>query len=471
MMHTLLEPKSIEAFLARVVEVAPEESPAVEATSFLAIAEEWQSMGLRKGDMVLLRMSNGKALLHHFFGALLAGGVPALVGNNVPSARLREMASVMSARAIASTRALPEEVGAASDVKIGGAVVHEFENAAAPAAGPGQLVLLTSGTSGLSSGCLFDVEASLLNAARHAAAIGQRRDDAVLVNLPLHFSFALVAQALGSLVTGNRLVIGGPPFHVPTFIRTLERFEVTIASLTPVLVRTLLESGAEFPDRLRVLSVGGDSLASSQVEKLLRKRPGKELYLTYGLTQAGPRVSTLAAHLEPAKRYSSVGKPLAGTAVSLREIEEGSGMKELFVSSATVMKRHVGRVEGRPERGPLPAGMIATGDVFEQDEEGYLYYKGRLTDYISRNGEKICLAAVRRVASQLPHVISAKTVRIRDDDGTEDFDLELRMDASASVGPGEVLDGGALLRGLLRRADMPRSVRIMSGEAVANSYK
>jgi len=45
--------------------------------------------------------------------------------------------------------------------------------------------------------------------------------------------------------------------------------------------------------------VGGDSLAPEHVADLLRARPGRELYLTYGLTQAGARVSTLSAHAEP----------------------------------------------------------------------------------------------------------------------------------------------------------------------------
>ncbi len=38
---------------------------------------------------------------------------------------------------------------------------------------PGEVVLLTSGTSGIFSGCVFDSAALLLNARRHAASIGK----------------------------------------------------------------------------------------------------------------------------------------------------------------------------------------------------------------------------------------------------------------------------------------------------------
>jgi acyl-coenzyme A synthetase/AMP-(fatty) acid ligase len=133
------------------------------------------------------------------------------------------------------------------------------------------------------------------------------------------------------------------------------------------------------------------------------------------------------------------------------------------------MKRSIGRVEGRPNHQTLPNGTIATGDAFEQDADGYLYFKGRLCDYINRKGEKISLAAVRRVATQLPGVVTARTFIIRNKDGGEDFDLELRVDASMLDLKS---DRDELLRGLLRRSEMPRAIRIApAGELAAHRHK
>jgi acyl-CoA synthetase (AMP-forming)/AMP-acid ligase II len=321
------------------------------------------------------------------------------------------------------------------------------------------VILLTSGTSGFASGCVFDIGALLLNAQRHAASIGQRSDDTILMNLPIHFSFALVAQALSSLVCGNRLVIGGPPFHVPSYLATLRDFGITISSLTPVLVRRLLEHDSQLPRELRVLTVGGDALAPEHTEALLRSRPSGELYLTYGLTQAGPRVSTLAAHAEPATRHASVGRPLAGTTVHLEPAPNHPELKQLFVSSATVMKRRIGITEGQPPELTPASRCIPTGDVFEEDGEGYLYFRARLSDFIVRNGEKICLAAVRRVALRLPDVVRARTVIIRDAaGGGEDFDLLLHTGADGHE------PYPALLRKWLRHSEMPREIRTVGIE-------
>jgi acyl-CoA synthetase (AMP-forming)/AMP-acid ligase II len=422
-------------------------------------------VGVRPGDLVLLALPNGFALLENFFGILAAGAVPALIPPSTPSARLRELVQILRARALGAVRINAGTLGVQEARHLGNLEVGLFEPAAKSLTAPGEVVLMTSGTSGFASGCVFSLEALLLNAERHAEAIGQRRADVVLVNLPLYFSFALVAQALASLLLGNRLILHGPPFHVPTYMQTLTRHAVTVSSLTPVLVQSLLQLEAVLPAELRVLTVGGDSLAPEDVVRLLARRPGREIYLTYGLTQAGPRVSTLAAHAEPPERFASVGRPLAGTQVSLQDLRDGSGMKQLLVSSATVMRRRIGLVENQPQHDAPAPGTVATGDIFDQDQDGYLFFRGRLTDYIVRDGEKICLVAVRRLAKRLPHVVHARTRVVSRKDGKTDFDLFLDTSATGQ-------DYAGLLRKILRRAEMPGRIHIhTAGQASSHSYK
>lgn len=450
----------VQNFLDRV-EDADERLPGAD-TSLSEIIERWQAIGVRPGDLVLLCLPNGKSLLQQFFGAMLAGGVPALVAPNTPSLRLESLVKALGARALLSVRPPPETTCGPLVERIAGAYAYRSGFDGPPTGSAGDVAMLTSGTSGFATGCLFDISALLLNAERHAQAIGQRTDDTVLINLPLHFSFALVAQALASFIRGNRLLISGPPFHSPTYVKTLTR-GVTISSLTPLLVRSLNE--VSLPGSLRVLSIGGDHLPPGSVADLLKRRPGGELYLTYGLTQAGPRVSTLAAHAEPSARHASVGRPHPGTTVYLENVGESSGLKQLFVSSATVMKRVIGLPDGDKQVTQLVRGSIATGDVFEEDSEGYLYFKGRISDFIVRNGEKVCLSAIRRVAMSCPNVIRASTVVSRHN-GTQDFELILHM------APGATDLSSDVLRRWLRQSEMPRSIRVVTAEeAVPSAYK
>ncbi|MFW6106872.1 MAG: AMP-binding protein, partial [bacterium] len=265
--------------------------------------------------MVLLGVPNNVDSLKLLFSTMIGGAVPALVAPGTPSPRLNHLAKSLGARAVAGARLPGGLTGVNQRYKLPDIQVATFARDTKPNATPGEVILLTSGTTGFASGCVFTLEQLLLNAQRHADSIGQREGDIVLLNLPLHYSFALVAQALTTLVMGGRLVVTGPPFHVPSYLEAIDKHGVTISSLTPVLVRSLLQNSTSFPPSLRVLTVGGDVLGRQHVKELLKRRPGRELYLTYGLTQAGPRVSTLAAHREPGRRFESVGLPIAGTHV------------------------------------------------------------------------------------------------------------------------------------------------------------
>ncbi len=468
-MKNFLSPHLLDSFVERTVEALPDGLPHT-SPDCAALGKAWRQHGLRPGDLVLLCLPNSRELLHQFFGVLMAGGVPALLPPIMPAARLREIATAMGAFAIGALRLPTGDLGALSAAAIGPLRIALLKPPLEPVGAPGEIVLMTSGTSGVSSGCVFDFDAILLNGQRHANAIGQTAEDTVLVNLPLFFSFALSSQALASLTRGNRLIISGPPFNLAGYQQALNQFGVTVSSLTPVHIRSFFQSDPGALTGLRVLSVGGDALAPELVARLVELRKGKEVYITYGLTQAGPRVSTLAAHAEPPSRFASVGLPHEGTSVSLHPVENGSGRTQLYVSSATVMKRPIGRVEGRSNDLVAPR-TIATGDWFDLDQDGYLYFKGRLSDFLSRKGEKISLAAVRRLSAGLPHVVSARTRVFKHADGSEDFDLELRVDA-ASLGLHQKPDLHGILRSLLQRTEMPRAIHIEpASELDAQRYK
>jgi acyl-CoA synthetase (AMP-forming)/AMP-acid ligase II len=263
---------------------------------------------LAPGSAVIISLANGRKLLRFFFAALAAGYVPVLVPPSLPSARARQTAARIGAGALVRLR-IGDYRGTAA-APVGGAEVMIFSGHRHQRHEPGHVLLMTSGTSGSATGCLHRVDALLRNAARHAASIGLRSGDTVGVNLPIYYSFALVAQVLGSLVTGARLVIDGPPFTVGRYAESMLGEQVTVSSLTPILVRSIVAAGGALPRPLRTLTVGGQRLAPDLVARLLDRNPGTSLYLTYGLTEAGPRVSTLAAHAEPPRRYGSAGRPI-----------------------------------------------------------------------------------------------------------------------------------------------------------------
>ena len=447
---------SIDSYLVSVKNAYREQS-AGQIGDVASICHSWRKHGLRPGDIVVIAMPNSVDLLWQMFGVLAAEGVPALVSPSTPSSQLRDILNHFGARAMVSVRSGLERSDAVEIFLVNGIQAMMFEPSGPHETSPGEVIILTSGTSGFASGCVFTLDALLLNATRHADAIGLRADDTVLVNLPLHYSYALVAQVLAAWQRGAQLVISGPPFHVPSYLALLIRGQVTVSSLTPILVRKLLQYDHRLPNNLRVLTVGGDMLAPHHVEQLIRIHPDHELYLTYGLTEAGPRVSTLAVHQEPPYRFASAGLPLQGTSVMF-DASASVGPRELLVSSKTLMKHRIGLVEGRSRNDWRGRGFLATGDVFDLDEEGYLYFRGRLSDFLVKDGEKVCLSSVRRIATSFPGVVAARTQPFGE--AEEKIGYDLTVSVTEALGIAEK-DLQLEIRRSLRRSERPRHINVV----------
>lgn len=441
----------VTAYLSEALDLEPAHVP---PPSLDAVVDRLAELRPRPGEVVLIRAANGVPLLTYFFAVLFAGGVPALLAPNAPVSRIREVAEKIGAGllltqhgASALDHTAQRHIGSAVVVRLAGVEPEHHE--------PGDVIILTSGTSGVSSGCCHRLSALLRNGRRHALAVGLRAYDSVLVTLPLNYSYALVAQALAGLTAGARLVITGPPFTVPAYSATLLEHQVTSSSLTPFMVRQLIAGDWKPPEALRALTVGGAAMDPSMTEALLDRAPGLELYLTYGLTEAGPRVSTLAAHLEPVRRLSSVGQPLIGTEVSLRDVDP-DGVGELLVRSDTVMRHRVGTADAGDGKGFTGERQVATGDLFSLDDEGYLYCHGRRTEFLTSRGSKVSLPSVRRIANTVPGVVNSVTRPYVDADGETVFELDLYL-----TDPDTAPDTRrALLRQLLP-VERPSRIRVL----------
>src|SRR5207244_3655224 len=151
---------------------------------------------------------------------------------------------------------------------------------------------------------------------------------------------------------------------------------ISICGITPTIARDLLRRETVLP-ALRSMSIGGDRVSPEDVMSLLRKSFINELYITYGLTEAGPRVSVLPAHTAPVETYDAVG--MAFSDISTRiETPDADSVGQLLVKTPSVCRRRVG---GDSVRQPFTSdGFLETGDLFTKDAAGYLRYVARRAD-------------------------------------------------------------------------------------------
>lgn len=396
-----------------------------------------------EGSVVLVALGDPVAALTWFAALLELGLVPALAAGSTSRVRLAAIAEGIGARAVVRTG-------------VGGQISVETGVPGPPARrSAGEVVILTSGTSGLATGVVHHLDRLLLNGRRHLESTGHLPDDRLLVSLPVHYSFALVAQVLGTVATGARVVFDGPPFSAARFAGVIARHKIDSASVTPALVPGL----ASLPDRSgspRILTVGGSRLEWGLLDRLLDSTSA-DVFVTYGLTEAGPRVSTLAVRDEPPERWLSVGRPLPGVSVRA-EVPCGVGPEaapELVVDTDTRCVATLG------PRTPLPDGPLWTGDL-GRVEDGYVWVEGRRRDVAVVAGEKVRLPDLDAIAESLPGVHRARFELVGPPDDAEALTLTLSVAPEAPEDPQHYRRE---LGRLLRRVELPREVRVECGGA------
>jgi acyl-CoA synthetase (AMP-forming)/AMP-acid ligase II len=235
--------------------------------------------------------------------------------------------------------------------------------------------------------------------------LGIKASDKQLVMLPLYHSYGLITQSIGSIISGCELKIDVPPFNASRFADLILKERISVCGITPTIARELLRKKTTLPP-VRSMSVGGDRFTREEVAELLAKPFINELYITYGLTEAGPRVSVLASHLSSMEQLDSVGRPFLEVTV-LIEAPDPNGIGQLLVKTPSVLRRKVG-APGIKQ--PLRAdGFLETGDLFTKDASGYLRYVGRTTDMLVMKGEKLNTRSVSEIAESHPDVSFART--------------------------------------------------------------
>lgn len=249
-------------------------------------------------------------------------------------------------------------------------------------------------------------------------------DDAALICVP-PYHIAGVSAALSNLYAGRKMVYL-PNFDAAEWVRLVNAEQVTTATVVPTMldrIVTALEAdGHELPS-LRNLAYGGSKVGLPLVRRALELLPGVGFVNAYGLTETSSTIAVLtpedhraaqvASDSAVVKRLGSVGRPVPGIELEIRD-DEGKVLPpgetgELFVRGEQVSGRYTEIGSVLDENGWFP-----TKDIAMLDEEGYLFIGGRSDDTIIRGGENIAPAELEEVLVEHPHVRDVAVVGVED---------------------------------------------------------
>jgi acyl-CoA synthetase (AMP-forming)/AMP-acid ligase II len=258
-----------------------------------------------------------------------------------------------------------------------------------PGSGPGEVVLFTSGTTGVPKAVLH-TWGSLSGRVHHSDSL-----DASHWLLTYHLSaFAGLQVFLHALENAGQITLG--PSDPASLLALGLRDGVTHISGTPTFFRLLLTlSRPEELHRLplRQVTLGGEAVDQLLLDRLRAAFPQARITHIYASTEAGACFSVHDGH---------EGFPTAlleSDALPVRlSIVEG----ELFVDSPHVMRGYLGPDGARRSPGP-----IATGDLVEIRGDRVLFL-GRRSERINVGGNKVHPEEVERRILEVPGVQAAR---------------------------------------------------------------
>ena len=279
-------------------------------------------------------------------------------------------------------------------------------------------VIYTSGSTGQPKGVGVPHRGVVSVLRAFATALDVGPDDVVVAVTTPSFDIA-VLELLLPLVTGGRLVVGGPraaadPEELAALVRDAG---ATLLQATPTTWRLLVESGWRGAPGLRALS-GGETLPRDLADRLL-ERCGAA-WNGYGPTEAS--IYATLARVAPSGRVT-IGAPVDNvTAVVVDRwgLPLPPGVPgELWLGGPGVARGYVGRPDLTAERfvpdaftGEPGGRLYRTGDLVRLLPNGELEHLGRIDQQVKVRGHRIepgeVEAALRRHPGVREAVVAAR---------------------------------------------------------------
>jgi acyl-CoA ligase (AMP-forming) (exosortase A-associated) len=274
-------------------------------------------------------------------------------------------------------------------------------------------ILYTSGSTGRPKGVMLSHRNMVAGAKSVASYLGNDSSDTLLAVLPLSFD-AGFSQLTTAFHVGARVVLLN--YLLPRdVIKALARERVTGLTAVPPLYMQLLD--LEWPEAvktsLRYFANTGGRMPRQTLDALRQHVPQAAPYLMYGLTEAFR--STYLPPEEVDRRPDSIGKAIPNAEILvLRPDGSECGVDEpgeLVHRGALVGMGYWGDVEktaerykplpvasgGRESAYPMPEIAVFSGDTVRRDEQGFLYFIGRLDEMIKTSGYRVSPTEIEEV--------------------------------------------------------------------------
>lgn len=218
--------------------------------------------------------------------------------------------------------------------------------------------------------------------------------DNLLAVLPYFHVFGLTINLWTPLYHGMTSITYANPLEFKNVAKIIKQDKPELLVGTPLFLEGYLRQSKSGDFASIKLAVSGADKCPEALRRGFLEKHGIEIIEGYGATETSPVIS---ANPRQANKPGSIGLPIPGTDVKIINFDSGAECAanetgKILVRGKGVMQGYLNDVEESSMR--LQSGWYDTGDLGYQDEEGYLWHKGRLKRFVKIGGEMISLVAV-----------------------------------------------------------------------------
>jgi long-chain acyl-CoA synthetase len=280
------------------------------------------------------------------------------------------------------------------------------------------MILYTSGTTGRPKGVMLTHKNLYAGAEAGIEASGLANWKTQPHNvhvLPLAHVFGVTVMIMGLMLPdhlkGTYSVLLSW-FDAEKFMELVQKYKIQRAVLVPTMIALLLnhpKTGDYDLTSLKEAVASSAPLPAEHARKFCELVQIDRVRNYYGCTEnsaitATPRTGEYS--------LSSVGKPMLGVELAIFDQNDNplppGENGEIVMKGPTMMKGYLNRPEATAET--LQHGWLHTGDVGYLDDDGFLYISDRKKDMIIRGGENIYPAELESVMHEHPSIAEAAVV-------------------------------------------------------------
>ena len=254
------------------------------------------------------------------------------------------------------------------------------------------LIIFTSGSTGMPKAVLHSQSYLTGQALQARNWFGAEPGDLAWCTADPGWSKSSRNTFIAPWLCGARALIVDEKFDPATRLETVAREGVNLLCQAPTEYR-MIANRSGIPDlpALRRMVSAGEAMTAEVVETF-RSATGISIADGYGQTETG-HLTGFCVGDEVRGKEGSMGRPLPGVETRIEE-----GVLEVRPESVpTFFSNYIGEE-------PFEGEWWSTGDLVEEDEDGYLYYLGRNDDLIQSSGYRIGPVEVESVLGSHPAV-------------------------------------------------------------------